>query len=380
MNEPFKILVVEDESDFKVLIRQRFRSEIKEGIYTFIFAGHGQEALKLLEEHPDIDLVLSDINMPVMDGLALLSHLRQHRPELITVIISAYGDMPKIRTAMNLGAFDFVIKPFNFADLKATIQKTIRESELIRQAAKARELELLNEQLRQIDRMKTQFLTNVSHEFRTPVTVIDGMADQILAKPDRWLKRGVELIKRNSAHLIDLVDQVLDLTKLDDGSMKLNLVRDDIVSYLRQMTESFQGMAERKQIQLTFVENLPKLTMDYDPDKLKRVLANLLSNAIKFNEFGGEARVEVHSDLAPDQSGWLVLTVKDDGFGIPPDQQAFIFERFYQGDSSSTRSADGTGLGLALVKELTELMGGKVSVSSGVGEGSTFRVALPVQK
>ncbi|MCB0565762.1 MAG: hybrid sensor histidine kinase/response regulator [Phaeodactylibacter sp.] len=390
MNNTITILVVEDEVSFEKLIRQRLRQEVKNGSYSFVFAGNGQEALALLEVNKEIDIVLIDINMPVMDGLTLLSYLRKDKQQLITVIILANDDMPKIRTAMNLGAFDFVIKPIDFTDLKATIQKAIRELKVIRQAAKARELELMNEQLCQVGRMKSQFLTNISHEFRTPLMVIDGMSDQIVAKPDRWLIRGIQLIKRNSAHLLDMVNQILELTELDDGSLKLNLVQDNIVSYLYQVIEPFYNLAERKNIQLSILDELSELKMDYDPRKLQRVLSNLLSNAIKFNKPGGKIWVKLQgaksSDFigspvgSPEQADWLLLTVKDTGVGIPEGQLSFIFNRFYQGDGSSTRSADGTGIGLALVKELLELMGGQVSVFSRASEGATFQIALPIRR
>lgn len=120
-----KILVVDDEEDLEMLFRQKYRQKIRTGEYEMLFALNGQLALDKLKENPDVDLILSDINMPVMDGLTLLSHTKEHNPLLKTVIISAYGDMENIRKAMNLGAFDFVTKPVDFQDLEITIQKTI---------------------------------------------------------------------------------------------------------------------------------------------------------------------------------------------------------------------------------------------------------------
>lgn len=120
-----KILVVDDEEDLEMLFRQKYRQKIRSGEYEMLFALNGQLAMNTLKEHPDIDLILSDINMPVMDGLTLLSHTKEQNPLLKTVIISAYGDMENIRKAMNLGAFDFVTKPVDFQDLEITIEKTI---------------------------------------------------------------------------------------------------------------------------------------------------------------------------------------------------------------------------------------------------------------
>ncbi|KAF5038985.1 Adenylate cyclase 2 [bioreactor metagenome] len=132
-----KILVVDDEPDLEILIRQRFRKKIREGEYDFVFAGNGRHALEQLEQHPDVEIVLSDINMPEMDGLTLLSKLNDQHVLLKAVIVSAYGDMENIRTAMNRGAFDFVTKPVDFHDLELTIEKTLSHVNQIRQTLKA---------------------------------------------------------------------------------------------------------------------------------------------------------------------------------------------------------------------------------------------------
>jgi YesN/AraC family two-component response regulator len=132
------ILIVDDEPDLELLIRQRFRRQIREGVYHFTFAGHGREALERVERG-GIDLVLSDINMPIMDGLTLLARLRPLRPRLGSVIVSAYGDMRNIRAAMNLGAFDFLTKPIDFQDFELTVAKTLRQVEELRRADSDRE-------------------------------------------------------------------------------------------------------------------------------------------------------------------------------------------------------------------------------------------------
>ncbi|MCY4513979.1 MAG: response regulator, partial [Candidatus Tectomicrobia bacterium] len=136
---PTRLLVVDDEEDLELLIRQRFRRSIRKGEIDFVFARNGQEALTRLDENPDIRLVLSDINMPVMDGLTLLSQLANAHPEIRAVIVSAYGDMENIRTAMNRGAFDFVTKPIHFEDLELTIRKTLDHIHTMEQALRARD-------------------------------------------------------------------------------------------------------------------------------------------------------------------------------------------------------------------------------------------------
>jgi len=132
-----KILVVDDETDLELLVKQKFRRKIRESVYEFIFAQNGEEALQKVKEHPDLDIILSDINMPVMDGLTLLSRLPEANPMLKTVVVSAYGDMQNIRTAMNRGAFDFVCKPVDFEDLDLTMEKTILHVKQMQETIKA---------------------------------------------------------------------------------------------------------------------------------------------------------------------------------------------------------------------------------------------------
>src|SRR6202007_3092867 len=132
-----KILVVDDEADLEALVKQKFRRKIRENVYEFVFAQNGEEALQMVGEHPDLDIVLSDINMPVMDGLTLLSRLPEANPIIRAVVVSAYGDMQNIRTAMNRGAFDFVCKPVDFEDLDLTMEKTLNHVAQVRETMQA---------------------------------------------------------------------------------------------------------------------------------------------------------------------------------------------------------------------------------------------------
>src|ERR1700743_2201719 len=132
-----KILVVDDEADLEALVKQKFRRKIRENVYEFVFAQNGEEALQKVSDHPDLDIILSDINMPIMDGLTLLSRLPEANPMVKAVVVSAYGDMQNIRSAMNRGAFDFVMKPVDFDDLDLTMEKTIQHVKQIQETLKA---------------------------------------------------------------------------------------------------------------------------------------------------------------------------------------------------------------------------------------------------
>ncbi len=368
-----KILVVDDEPQFERLIRQRFRKSIKAGDYEFVFAQHGVEALELLQVHRDIDMVLTDINMPQMDGLTLLSRLKTEHPQLRTIVISAYGDMLNIRAAMNRGAFDFITKPIDFSDLKTTIDKTLAEALLIAQAQQVQQVESHNEHLEELHRMKSHFFTNISHELRTPLTVISGITELLTKDPKKWEADKLAMIQRNSNQLLDLVNQILDLRKLESGKMALQWIQADVIAFLKYLFEPFFFLAELQKIQLHFLPHQASLKMDYDPDKLLRVMSNLLSNAIKHTPAGGHVYL-----LVSQSQEQLLLKVKDTGKGIPAAQLPFIFDRYYQNQKDQE---NGTGIGLALTKELVKLMAGTIEVESNQEPetlGTEFRLHLPI--
>ena len=376
-----RILIVDDEPDINRLVRQRFRRQIHAGLYDFVYAENGEEALAILEKDPAIDLVITDIRMPRMDGLTLIARINERFPQLRTIVVSAYGDMANIRKAMNLGAFDFVTKPIDFVDLEATIEKLLREMITIRQAAQARELSEANRQLQELDRLKAEFFTNISHEFRTPLTVIAGMASQVENKPERWLRPGTQMIRRNADNLLQLVNQILDLRKLEADKLELHLVQGDVVRYLRYILESFYVMAEEKGIRLHFQSAYTELIMDHDPEKLLRILSNLLSNALKFTPQGGDIHLllePVSHDGNSTQDEHLRIRVRDSGAGIPAEHLPHIFDRFYQ--APTPEGSAGTGIGLALVRELVRRLQGTIEAHSEPGRGTVFTIHLPIRR
>lgn len=229
----------------------------------------------------------------------------------------------------------------------------------------------------ELDALKTKLYTNITHEFRTPLTVIQGMADQM--KGDAEAKR---LIRRNSKNLLHLVNQMLDMSKIESGKMKLNLIHRNIISYLNYLVESFHSYAETKNIQITFYSEIKEVMMDYDPEKVQHIIANLLSNAIKFTQAKGKIIIHVSESpigLKSSNLPLLKIKVKDNGIGIKKENLSQVFNRFYQVDDSHTRRGDGTGIGLALAKELVELMGGTISVESEWAEGTEFNILIPIK-
>ncbi len=226
--------------------------------------------------------------------------------------------------------------------------------------------------LKEMDVFKSRMYTNISHEFRTPLTVIMGMTGNI-----RGHQEEKNLIFRNSKNLLRLINQLLDLSKLESNTLKLDKVQGDIVSYLRYLTESFYSMAEEKEIRLSFYPETKALTMDFDEVKIQHIIYNLLTNAIKFTQESGKIILHLKA-VKLKGSEYLEIIVDDTGIGISSSDLPKIFDRFYQGDNSSTRQEEGTGIGLALTKDLVRMMGGEISVKSTLGEGTIFKVILPV--
>ncbi|WP_170110192.1 hybrid sensor histidine kinase/response regulator transcription factor [Flavilitoribacter nigricans] len=234
------------------------------------------------------------------------------------------------------------------------------------------------QRLQELDIVKTHLYTNITHEFRTPLTVISGMADQVLEDPAKWFREGLQMIKRNSRHLLKLVNQILDLAKLESGNLPVNMVQDDVIKFIKYLTESFHSYAETKDIRLHLLPEIEELYMDFDPEKVQAIFTNLVSNAIKFTPAGGDVYITIAGGQLPVDGDFLEICVKDNGIGIPTEQLPYIFDRFYQADNSSTREEEGTGIGLTLTRELVNLLGGKISVTSQPGKGTQFTVLLPV--
>jgi signal transduction histidine kinase/DNA-binding response OmpR family regulator len=232
------------------------------------------------------------------------------------------------------------------------------------------------DQLQELDQVKSRFFINLTHEFRTPLTLILGPAKQILSREkDEQTITDAGTISRNADRLLKLINQLLDLSKLEAGKMELNDTPVELVSLTRRNVLLFQSLAEQKAIKLGFEANQDTLFLSIDQAKLEGILYNLLSNAIKFTEPRGLIAVELKAS-----GDKLDLLVTDTGIGIPGNKMPYIFDRFYQVDSSDTRSQEGTGIGLAITKELTELMGGRLTVHSIANEGTTVQVTLPLQQ
>ena len=222
---------------------------------------------------------------------------------------------------------------------------------------------------REIDEVKSRLYTNITHEFRTPLTIINGLTDQI-----KGFDKLRHIIKRNTGQLLNLVNQLLDLAKMEEGKLAIDYIQADVIPFIHSVSDTFNNVAEAKNILLTVRTEPRELHMDFDKEKLQHILTNLLSNALKFTPEGG--KVELLTTRT--EENLFKIQVKDSGIGISKEKLPHIFNRFYQGDQSDTRKWEGTGIGLALVKELTQLLDGQIEVVSNEDTGSTFSVKLPI--
>jgi PAS domain S-box-containing protein len=236
--------------------------------------------------------------------------------------------------------------------------------------------ELLNK-TREYDRIKTEFFANLSHELRTPLNVILSALQLVdtsgnSTNQDNYVKKYYKMMKQNCYRLLRLINNLIDITKIDSDFFQLQLQNCNIVEIVENVTLSIAGYIESKGIELQFDTNTEEKIISCDPDQIERIIFNLLSNAIKFTPPGGNIYVNVI-----DSKDSVIISVKDNGIGIPRDKQEIIFGRFQQVDRLTTRQYEGSGIGLSLVKSLVEKHNGKISVTSEIGKGSEFIIEIP---
>jgi len=233
---------------------------------------------------------------------------------------------------------------------------------------------------RELDQLKIKFLTNLSHEFRTPISLIMAPVDNLLSRPNDEKTSGhLYMIKRNARRLLNLVNQLLDFRKMEEHELVLHVSQGEVVAFIKEVFDSFKDLSERKNIHYVFDTRVPALFALFDHDKLERILFNLVSNAFKFTQAGGTIQLglEKMDALSDGKTTWLTIRVSDTGIGIPEDKQEKIFERFFQNDTSAAILNQGSGIGLSITKEFVTMHGGTITVQSRPEEGTVFVVQLP---
>ena len=269
----------------------------------------------------------------------------------------------------------------NLAQQQERQELLAQQNEQLEQQVAERTLKLHQQadQLRELDGVKSRFFSNITHEFRTPLTLIISPVEKLL-RENRFDRPLLTTVQRNADQLLRLINQLLDLSKLESNFMAVSLRQGHVTEFVGQVVEVFRRSAEQKGITLTCdLSEFPPQEHLFDADKWEKILTNLLSNALKFTGSGGQVILKGIPIWTNDSLNAVQIELTDSGIGIVSEKVPHIFDRFYQADTSSTRTFEGTGIGLALVKELIGLLGGTITVESQSGVGTTFRLILPVQ-
>ena len=389
-SESSLILVVEDHPQMREFLTAQLVSH-----YRVVEAVNGQEGLALARRlHPD--LVLTDIMMPVMSGDEMLTALRADSSydDIMVVVLSARGNEELRLNLLRAGAQDYLVKPFSPEELQVrldnllTLHRTRRllqvelassqqnlESLARELATRKRELEAINSELRTMNKHQSDFVAVVSHEFRTPLTSIQGFSE--LLSEQEWspeeVKEYATDITKDARRLTRMITDLLDLERMKSGKTTLHCKPMDVNVLLRDLADQTQHTTAEHVIVYHLDEELP--LVQGDQDKLIQVVANLLSNAIKYSPAGGEILL-----ISRKEQDHIHISIQDQGMGIPEEALEDIFTPYSRIELEKTRYIRGTGLGLSVVREIISLHGGKIWVESTPGHGSTFHFSLPLTR
>ena len=347
-------------------------------------AATGREALALLRKQP-FNIVIADIKLPDISGLEMLETTKELNPEVAVIMITDDASLETAVSAIDEGAYAYIVKPEAMNELKTMINNALREQELLIKNRKLVEslqrsnksLEEINKALEQASRAKSDFMAKMSHELRTPLNVIIGfgelLVDRVPGEVNEEQRQCLDDILTSGRHLLGLINQVLDLSKVESGKVELKLTNIALAKVVKSVRSAMMPvLAQKKQsLDVKLEEGLP--LVHADEARLRQVFFNLVSNSSKFTPEGGELKIE-----AIRKDNWCKVSVSDNGIGIEKKDQEQIFAPFYQADNSMAGERKGTGLGLALVKEIVEMHGGRIWVKSEYGSGSRFTFTLPL--
>ena len=378
-----KILVVDDDP-IKVMAIEAVLHSLEQ---TIVSATSGEEALRrLLTE--DFAVILLDVNMPGVDGFETAEYIRQRRRSEHTPIIflTAYADDAFEDRGYALGAVDYLLMPATPNMLRAKVGVFVdlfQKTEQVKRQAEQR-IQLAQEQAARAEAerasiAKSQFLTNISHELRTPMTAIIGMTDLSLMEPlSVNVKEYLTAVQTNAHLLLELLNEILDLSKLESGTLTLESAPLQLRRILNELKQTFGHRADQRGLDFQVIADpAAPDNLIGDSLRLRQVIFNLLTNAIKFTEHGC-VKVDVRVESSCDREAWIKFTVSDTGIGISATDQERIFSPFTQVDASTKRRRDGAGLGLAISADLIRAMGGSRSVTSALGKGSEFSFVVPL--
>ncbi len=360
------ILIVDDQA-VNVSLLERL---LREAGFACVASTMNPHEVCALHRKNRYDLILLDLRMPGMDGFQVMEGLKTDDADgdlSVLVITAEPGHKPR---ALQAGAKDFISKPFDLVEVKTRIHNMLEVRLLYKK------LENDNKMLKRLDRMKSEFVSTVSHELRTPLTSIrdslevlaSGVAGSL---PDK-ARSFIEIAQNNCERLIRLINDILDIEKIESEQMSFALRPLDLMELIDQTVKADEGFAAQHNVRLQLVAAQPGAKVHADPDRLAQVMTNLISNACKFSPPGSTVDIAVTRE-----GGRLKVAVADYGPGISDEFLARIFQRFSRADSSDARQKGGTGLGLSISKAIVERLGGEIGFTTEKGKGTTFYFFLP---
>jgi signal transduction histidine kinase len=398
MREQPRVLVVDDEESVVVTIKAILQLDG----YNVATTTSGAEALEMVRK-VEYDLVLTDLRLEDGDGLDVLKAVRESSPETVTIMLTGYASLESAIQALRAGAYDYLVKPSEVEELRATVSRGIERRRLGQELRlRVAELAALNaslqerideataelkdryEQLKELDKMKSQFLSIASHELKTPITAMSGFL-QVALRRVRRLSQGeaaapvaeglrsiteqLEVVYRQTGKLARLVDELLDVSRIQTGRIEFRYGDVDLSELANEVATRMQLTTTTHEIS---VRRDSQNVVTADRDHLEQVLNNLVTNAIKYSPSGGTITIDVRPD-----DGGVRLSVIDQGIGIPEKELEAIFGLFYRSPDRAARDAAGMGLGLYISKEIVVRHGGRIWAESGGVKGSTLNVVIP---
>ena len=372
--DPIRVMVVDDEPEIVSEISDYLRAK---GMICDV-ASDAWEAIRLIEAQPAIGVVLTDIRMPKMDGLSLIRHLHRTLPErdLATIILTGHAGRNEAIEAIQAGALDFLSKPISLKLLVHSVQRGI-DSIHARRTERAHKvgLETALAQERRLNQLQREFISMVSHEFRTPLAIIDGAAQRIIRRGYRYSTEEVaerlQRIRSAVARLVGLIDSTLSATRLDEGRIAFHARPCDVAAVVSTVIERQKEIAPDFEFDLD-LRGLPPVILG-DPERLDQVFTNLLSNAVKYS--GSSRRIEIQGRREGNDA---LVSVRDHGIGIPEADLPRLFQRYFRAGTAT--GIPGTGIGLDIVKRLVEMHGGRITLASAEGVGTVFTISLPIER